>query len=146
MTTTHPKPTTAVSANLTVLRRFVDEILNNGRFEVIAELVHPDYRYYGPGGDRIAGRDGLRELIAGFRDGFSDLNAQITTEIEEGEHVVMTMTLTGTHDGDFAEMPPSGNRFELPIAVVTRFFDRQIIEDREYYDTATMVTQLTSDQ
>jgi len=145
MTTTHPMQTSPVSANLAVLRRFVDEILNHGRFEVMAELVHPDYRYYGPDGSEISGRDGLKGLIAGFRDGFSDLNAQITSEIEEGEYVVLTMVLTGTHDGDFAGMPPSGKRFELPIAVVTQFVNRQIIEDREYYDTATMVTQLTAD-
>lgn len=143
MTTTHPIHTTSVSANLAVLRRFVDEILNNGRFEVMAELIHADYRYYGPDGGQISGRDGLQELIAGFREGFSDLNAQITAEIEDGECIVLTIVLTGTHDGDFAGMPPSGKRLEMPMAVVTQFVDRQIIEDREYYDTATMMTQLT---
>ena len=147
MTSTHPTQTTPVSAsaNLVVLRRFVDEILNQGRFEVMAELVHPDYRYYGPDGGQISGREGLQDLIAGFRDGFSDLHAQITSEIEDSEHVVMTMILTGTHDGYFAEMPPGGKRFELPIAVVTRFVDGQIIEDREYFDTATMMTQLVGE-
>jgi steroid delta-isomerase-like uncharacterized protein len=128
-----------------VLRRFVDEVLNHGRFEVMTELVHRDYRYYGPDGGQITGRDGLQELIAGFRSGFSDLTARITTEIEDGRCVVATMVLTGTHDGDFAGMPPTGRQFELPLAIVTQFADQLIVEDREYYDTATMVNQLMGD-
>lgn len=145
MTTSTPIPTAPISANLAVLRRFVDDVLNRGRFEVMTELVHPDYRYYGPDGGQITGRDGLQELIAGFRSAFSDLNARITTEIEDGPYAVATMVLTGTHDGDFDGMAPTGRQFELPIAIVTRFADRQIVEDREYYDTATMLTQLTGD-
>ena len=145
MTTTSPIHTAPISTNVAVLRRFVDEILNHGRFDVMAELVHPDYRYFGPDGSQITGRDGLQELIAGFRSAFSDLNARITAEIEDGHHVVATMVLTGTHDGDFEGMPPTGRHLELPIAIVTRFAEQQIVEDREYYDTATMLTQLTGD-
>lgn len=143
MTTTSSIKTVPVSTNLAVFRRFVDDILNHGRFEAIAELVHPGYRYYGPDGGQIAGRDGLHELIAGFRNAFPDLHARIATEIEDDRYVAATMLLTGTHRGDFEGLPPTGRQLELPIAIVTRFADRQIIEDREYYDTATMVAQLT---
>jgi steroid delta-isomerase-like uncharacterized protein len=143
MTTTSPINTVPVSTKLAVFRRFVDDILNHGRFEAMTELVHPDYRYHGPDGGQIAGRDGLQELLAGFRSAFPDLHARITTEIEDDRYVAATMLLTGTHNGDFEGMPPTGRQLELPIAIVTRFADRQIIEDREYYDTATMVTQLT---
>lgn len=143
MTTTAPITTVPVSAELAVFRRFVDDILNHGRFETMAELVHPDYRYHGPDGGRIAGRDGLQELIAGFRSAFPDLHARITTEVADGRHVAATMLLTGTHKGDFDGMPPTGRQLELPIAIVTSFADQQIIEDREFYDTATMVAQLT---
>jgi len=41
-------------------------------------------------------------------------------------------------------MPPTGARFELPIAVITRFVDERIIEDREYYDTTTLLAQLSA--
>jgi predicted ester cyclase len=54
----------------------------------------------------------------------------------------MTMVLTGTHDGEFDGLPPTGGQIALPIAVFTRIEDDRIIEDREFYDTATMLGQL----
>lgn len=143
MTNTLQPQTTTTSANLVVLRRFIDEVLNSGHYEALADLIHPDYRYYGPDGTEIQGPEGLRHLITEFRQGFSNLTAQVTGEIEQGQRIALTMVLTGTHDGDFAGVAPTGERFELPIAVVTRFVDEQIIEDREYYDTTTLLAQLS---
>ena len=142
MTTTPPINGTATSAELTLVRRFVAEVLNQGRFEALTELVHPDYRYHGPDGSEIAGREGLRQLITGFRIAFPDLNARITTEIRDGDHVAATLVLTGTHLGDFDGLAPTGRHLELPVAIVTRIADHRIVEDREYYDTATIVSQL----
>ncbi len=83
MTTTHPTHTTSVSANLAVLRRFVDEILNQGHFAGLDELIHDDYRDDGPDGDQISGRDGLHELSAGFREGFSYDTATMLAQLED---------------------------------------------------------------
>lgn len=83
MPTTHPTHTTPVSANLAVLRRFVEEILNQGHVAALDELIHDDYCYYGPDGDQISGRDGLQELIAGFRNGFSYDTATMLAQLED---------------------------------------------------------------
>ncbi len=133
----HPNTT-----NSDVVRRFIEEILNRGRFELIADLIHPDYRYYGPDGTQLVGRDALADLLRGFRTGFSDLEAHVATSIADGDVVAMTVTLTGTHDGDFDGIPPTGAQLGLPVAIFTKLVGGQIIEDREYYDTATMLSQL----
>lgn len=133
------------STNQAVLRRFVGEVISQGRYETLPDLIHLDYRYYGPDGGEIRGQEGLRHLIAEFRRGFSDLTAHVIDEIEQGERIALTMTLSGTHDGEFDGISPTGQRIELPIAVVTRFVDNLIIEDREYYDTTTLLAQLGVD-
>lgn len=125
-----------------VVRRFVDEILNEGRFDVMTEIIHPGYRYEGPDGAQLNGPVELEHLVRGFRAGFSDFHAAITSEVEDDDRVAMTMTLTGTHDGDFDGLPPTGARLSLPIAVFTRVEDGLIVDDREFYDTATMLAQL----
>ncbi len=148
MTTTrtnHAASTTIASTSSAVVRQFVDDILNQGRFEVLDEIVHPDYSYEGPDGVQLHGPDELEQLIGGFRTAFSDFHAAITSEVEDGDLVAMTMTLTGSHDGDFDALPPTGARMSLPIAVFTRVEDGRIIEDREFYDTATMLAQLGVD-
>ena len=134
--------TTIYCDNLLAARRFIDEILNGGRLELISDLVHDDYRYIGPDGTELAGREALADLLGGFRAGFSDLHAHVRTAIATNDTVAMTMTLTGTHDGDFNGIPPTGAHLDLPMAVFTTIVDDRIIEDREFYDTTTMLAQL----
>lgn len=145
MTTTIQSQTAPASTNLAVLHRFIGEVLNRGRYEILPELIHSNYRYYGPDGGEIQGQEGLRHLIAEFRQGFSDLTTHITGEIEQGQRIALTITLSGTHDGDFDGIAPTGQRLELPVAVITRFVDNLIIEDREYYDSTTLLAQLSVD-
>ncbi len=142
MTNTDTRNDTPTSSNRAVVRRFVDDVLNHGRLGALAEIVHPDYRYIGPDGARLEGLDGLQMLVAGYRAGFSDFHVAVTSELAEGDLVAMTMMLTGTHDGEFDGIPATGERLRLPLAVVTRIEDGRIIEDREFYDTATLLAQL----
>lgn len=145
MTTTHTDDSAPATTSSAIVRRFVDDVLNQGRLDALADLIHPDYRYEGPDGAVLHGPGQLEQLVAGFRAGFSDFHATITSEVEAGERVAMTMTLTGTHDGEFEGLPPTGASMTLPIAVFTRIEGERIVEDREFYDTATMLSQLGID-
>lgn len=138
MTTTHTTATTSTA----VVRRFVDDVLNQGRFDDLVDIIHPHYRYEGPDGSRLDGPSALAQLVGSFRAGFSDFHATITSELADGDRVAMTMTLTGTHDGDFDGIPATGSPLRLPIAVFTRVEGGRIIEDLEFYDTGTMLAQL----
>lgn len=142
MTTTPTNHTASATTSSDVARRFVDDILNQGRFDVLADIVHPEYRYEGPDGTQLHGLLELEHLIGGFHAGFSDFHAEITSTIESGEHVAMTMVLTGTHDGEFEGLVPTGARLSLPIAIFTRVEAGRIVEDREFYDTNTLLAQL----
>ncbi|MEZ5239734.1 MAG: ester cyclase [Microthrixaceae bacterium] len=142
MTTTQNNHIESSNTSLTVARRFVEEVLNEGRFEVLGDIVHPEYRYEGPDGSRLKGLGDLELLVAGYRSAFSDFHASITSEVASGDLVALTMTLTGTHDGEFDGLPPTGLPLALPIAIFTRVEDDRIIEDREFFDTTTMLAQL----
>ena len=144
-TDTHHTITSTTRTSTTssaVVRRFVDDVLNHGRFGALAEIIHPDYRYVGPDGAQLHGLDELQMLVAGYRSGFSDFHVDITSELADGDLVAMEMVLTGTHDGEFDGIPATGERLSLPLAVFTRVEDGRIIEDREFYDIGTMLAQL----
>ena len=143
MITTATDHTTSTTTSGDVARRFVDDILNHGRFDVLAEIVHPNYRYEGPDGTQLHGLRELEHLIRGFHGGFSDFHAELTSTVESGEHVAMTMVLTGTHDGEFEGLVPTGAQLRLPIAIFTRVEAGRIVDDREFYDTATLLAQLS---
>lgn len=125
-----------------VIHRLVDEIINDGRFDLLTEIVHPDYRYEGPDGERLDGPDELALLVASYRAGFSDFHVTITSVVADDDRVAATMTMTGTHDGEFDGVPATGRRIDLPVAVFSTIADGRIVDEREFYDTGTMLAQL----
>jgi predicted ester cyclase len=72
----------------------------------------------------------------------SEFRVAITSELAGGDLVAMTMMLTGTHDGEFDGIPARGEPPRLPLAVFARVEDGRIVEDREFYDTGTMLARL----
>lgn len=142
MATTDINHTASTATSSEVVRRFVDEVLNHGRFDGLTEIIHPNYRYEGPDGAQLHGLEELQMLVAGYRVGFSDFHVAITSEVADGDLVAMTMMLTGTHDGEFDGIPATGERLSLPMAVFTRTEEGRIVEDREFYDTGTLLAQL----
>jgi steroid delta-isomerase-like uncharacterized protein len=49
---------------------------------------------------------------------------------------------TGRHVGDFLGLAPTGRGFVLPFVVFVRFRDGLFVEERFYYDLATLLRQL----
>lgn len=145
-TRTIPATTAAASAaaNAAIVRRFVTEVINEARRETIADIIHPGYRYHGPDGEVVDGQEAAWQIVDGFRAGFSDLYAEITSEVAQGDRVAPTLVMTGTHDGELMGMAATGASIELQMAVVSRLQDGRIVEEWEYYDAATLMGQLVA--
>jgi len=131
--------------NLEIVKRFIDEVVNQGHVETIAEIVHPRYRYHGPGGIEAEGHAGIQNIIGEFRAAFSDLHAEVIAEIAQEDLVALTLATTGTHDGELMGLAPTGATIDLPMAIVSRLEEGQIVEEWEYYDSATIMSQLGLD-
>jgi predicted ester cyclase len=85
--------------NKAIIRRFIDEVMNAGRLEVIDELYAP----------KLAGE--AKRWIAPFQSSFPDTHMEIVDLIAEGDTVVGRFRCSGTHLGDWMGHPPTGRRF-----------------------------------
>src|SRR6267142_703359 len=56
--------------------------------------------------------------------------------------VIVEFDLLGTNLGEFYGMPPTGKAFRVPIIAVFFFEDDRIINERIYFDSASLVTQI----
>jgi predicted ester cyclase len=83
-----------------LVRRLIEEVINNGRLDLIDELYAP----------QIAA--GARRWIAPFRESFPDVQMEIVELIAEGEKVVGRFRCSGTHLGRWRGKPPTGRRFD----------------------------------
>lgn len=128
-------------ANETVIRRFVDEVINNGDYSVLPDLIHPGYVYRSPD-QEFRGREALQALFAAYRSGLPDLNASIDDLVASGDKVVISITLSGTHTGDLMGIPATGKRLQVTGMVLSRLEDGRIIEEREILDMLGMFQQL----
>jgi steroid delta-isomerase-like uncharacterized protein len=56
--------------------------------------------------------------------------------------VIVEFELLGTNLGEFYGLPPTGKAFRVPIIAVFFFDDDRIVNERIYFDSASLVTQI----
>jgi predicted ester cyclase len=99
---------TDIAANKAVYERMVNEVVNQGKFEVVDEIFHPDYVDHVAPPGTTPGLEGVKEIFSMFRTGFPDVKFHIDTMVGEGTYVATLVHGEGTQTGQFIQFPPSG--------------------------------------
>ena len=95
--------------NKAIVRRFFDEAVNKGNMTVVDDLIAQNYiEHEGPVG-QPSGIEGFKQFIAKVATAFPDLQVTIEDLIAEGDKVVASVTVRGTHKGTLlGNIPPTG--------------------------------------
>jgi steroid delta-isomerase-like uncharacterized protein len=129
--------------NRRVIERYFHELFNQGRVELVDELLHPDYVNHSPGsGDLPRGREGVSIVVGALRRGFPDLHYQIEDLVVAEDAVAARTTLTGTHRGDLFGMPATGRAVRVAQMTIERFRDGRIVAHHRLTDDLSMLRQL----
>jgi len=99
---------TDIAASKAVYRRMVEEVVNQGKYEVVDEIFHPDYVDHVAPPGTTPGLAGVKEIFTMFRTGFPDVKFTIDEMVGEGSYVATLVHGEGTHTGQFVAFPPSG--------------------------------------
>lgn len=127
--------------NEVVIRRFVNEAINNGDSSAMRELIHSDYVYRSPD-QELRGPEALEDLFTAYRTGLPDLKTSIDELLASGDKVAISITLRGTHSGDVMGIPATGKEVTVHGMVISRLEDGKIIEEWEILDMLGMFQQL----
>ena len=133
--------------NITRLRERREAIVNEhaaaeNRHDVEATITtfhHPRYEVNGVPSD---GTDAVRELLQGLMNGLPDLHADIGKMRHADDAVFSETLITGTHDGEWAGIPPTGRRVEVPVAAIFEFDEDRLLCEKVYMDFAAVLTQI----
>ena len=128
--------------NKDVIRRFIEEVLNEGRFEQLDELVLEDFVELDPLPGQSPGRSGLQEVIRQMRGAFPDMHWVIEEIIGEADKVCTRFTWTGTQRGPFVGVPATGRRVTVKGVVIDRLHTGKMADSRILMDTMGMMQQL----
>lgn len=100
--------------NKAVIRRLIEEVINQGNTAVAEALVAEDHVALDPPLGQEQGRAGLIASIARMRTAFPDLEWTIEDQVAEGDKVAVFFVWRGTHQGAFLGIPPTGKRVTVP--------------------------------
>lgn len=128
-------------ASHTLVERYFD-VLNSGDFTTAREIVAPDFMFYGPSAPQGRTLQGLAQFMGQLRAGFSDKHFEVIERIAEGDKVASRFRMTGTHDGIFHGIPPTGKFTEVDGCDLFYFRDGKIAKVRSYFDFMVLLRQL----
>jgi len=98
--------------NKALVRRYQD-IYNSNNLGALGEVLAPDFvpHTLQPGVQPTI--ESFKQLHMGTVAAYPDFHVAIEDLIAEGDKVVMRFLITGTHQGDFMGIPPTGVRIKV---------------------------------
>jgi steroid delta-isomerase-like uncharacterized protein len=138
-------PAAQATANKATFSRFQDAV-NTGDAEVISktidEVVEPDVLFHAPVPTGATGAQALKQVWAVLLRAFPDLHVAVEDVIAEGDKVVARNTVTGTHQGEYRGLPPTGRSVTYNEIFVVRFAGGRIAEIWGVVDVLSQMKQL----
>jgi len=128
--------------NATVIRRFVEEVITQGDIDSAAQFVWEDVIEQVPFPAQGPGLEGLKDVLRGMRSAFPDLNFVIQEQVMEGNKVASRFEWSGTHQGEFLGVPPTGRKVKVWGIVINRLEEGRIKDTRILMDTLGLMAQL----
>ena len=125
----------------TVVQRIFDEVVNQGRYDVLPELFAEDFVDHGPMGD-MKGRDVFTQMVEQWRGAVPDVHCTVENLFVDGENVAWLVRTTGTHTGDGLGFPATGKPFETLSANMGLFRDGRAAEHWSEQGMFPMLAQL----
>ena len=119
--------------NKNLVRRLFTEVVNEGRMDVLGELVADKFVGRSPAvgtgvGGTIEGIGALTGEVTALRTMLPDLQVQIEQLVAEADRVAVRGVTRGRHTGAFADIPPSGRDVTMTWAAIYRIADGKIAE------------------
>ena len=101
--------------NKELMKKF-ERMINTADDELGAELVADDAPFYTPASpEPLYGGKGYLSVVHWMRQGFSDVQWNLNDMVADEEKVAAYWTLTGTHDGEFLGISPTGNKISVSV-------------------------------
>ena len=126
-----------------LIRRIFEEAWSNGDFSILDEVVSDEIVFHYNGSTMTTDIQSLPSLVGQWRTAFPDLELAVRHLVEEGDVVAVSLTLTGTHRGDWWGIPPTGRAVSAEEMMFFRFEQGALVEMWEVFDELGLRKQLT---
>ena len=123
-------------------RRFFQEVVSEGRLDVIPDLIAEDFVEHETLPGAPEGRDAVAWFVTSFRGAVPDLRVEVDDLIVEDDKLVARSTWSGTQEGELFGIPATGRRFAMNVIDIVRFDGDRVVEHWGVSDVAGMMQQV----
>ena len=122
-----------VEANKKLVRSLIEEVMNKRQPDAVDRFLVADFVEHNP--NLPQGREGRKKFVSAVLAGFSDYRGEIVEILAEGDKVVVRVQWSGTQDGPFLGLPPSGNKVRFATADFFRIANGKVAEHWDVVDS-----------
>lgn len=134
---------TTEQENKELARRFHEEVWEKRNLDFIDEQIAEDFVGYDPSlPEPVRGPEGVRETAELFQSAFPDAGVEIEQLVAEDDLLAIHRTLTGTHEGEFMGIEPTGAEVEVEGMAIYRLEDGKTVEEWQVVDMFGLLVQL----
>lgn len=131
--------------NKAIIRRWFEEVWNNGRADAIDEMFDANGIAHGLSDDPanpIKGPENFRPFHTLFREAFPNMTIVVEDTIAEGDKVAARCSVRANHEGDFLGQEATKAPVDFTGIAIVRISNGKIVEAWNNFDFMTLHRQV----
>ncbi len=128
-------------ANIAAQVKFGEAVVS-GKLEGLRDVVDAKALDHDPGPGQGLGPEGFIQYFGDLRKGFPDLNIAAEKLVADDDSVALAYTITGTHQGEFMGLAPTGRKISARGVQIARFENGKLVERWGSSDQLGILQQL----
>ena len=131
-------------ANIAVVKRFYDEVVNQRKIDVMDEIFAPNFAGFKEEGVPVGATvEDFKQTNRAIQAAFADVCQVVDEYIACGDKVVARCTVIGTHTGNtYAGVPATGKRIKIALIDIWRVENGKLTEQWFQGDIYSLFVQL----
>jgi steroid delta-isomerase-like uncharacterized protein len=131
-------------SNEDLVRRWFQQVWNEGRIETVEELLAPDAVIHGLGeqGLAVRGPKAFLSFFATMRSAFPDIHVQVEQVVNEGEWFAARFSASMTYTGGGLGFAANQKKAKIDGMAMGRVVDGKIVEGWNIWDQRALLAQL----
>jgi steroid delta-isomerase-like uncharacterized protein len=136
----------SVDENIALMRRWFQEVWNEGRVQTIFDLLAPNSVAIGQGkpGEEIRGPGEFAAFYNRIHGAFPDMKITIEDAFGEGNKVVVRWSSVMTHSGNDLGIPATKKKIRISGISIAHIENGKVARGWDNWDQLAMMEQLTS--
>ncbi len=131
----------SAQANTELQKKF-GEAVNSGNLDLLRDLISSDSVDHDPSPNQGTGPEGYIKFFTMMRTAFPDLKIEVETLLADEDKVAFAYTVTGTHQGTFMTVEPTGKTIKARGMQISKFENGKMTERWGSSDELGMLKQL----